>query len=42
MSFEWSEDLATGIEKIDTEHKEIFKQINKLLDDMDKGKGKKI
>lgn len=39
MSFEWNEDLATGIEKIDNEHKEIFRLLNKLLDDMDKGKG---
>lgn len=39
MSFEWNEDLTTGIVKIDNEHKEIFKQLNKLLDDMDKGKG---
>lgn len=39
MSFEWNEDLATGIEKIDNEHREVFKQINKLLDAMDKGRG---
>lgn len=40
MSFEWNEDLTTGIEKLDNQHKEIFKQVNKLLDAMDKGKGK--
>jgi len=40
MSFEWSENLATGIVDIDNQHKEIFKQLNVLLDAMDKGKGK--
>jgi hemerythrin len=37
MAFVWNEDLATGIEKVDNQHKEIFKQLNLLLDAMDKG-----
>lgn len=40
MSFEWNEGLATGIVEIDNQHKEIFKQLNVLLDAMDRGKGK--
>ena len=40
MSFEWNEDLTTGIADIDNQHKEIFKQLNVLLDAMDKGKGR--
>lgn len=39
MAFVWNKDLATGIEKVDNQHKEIFKQLNLLLDAMDKGKG---
>ncbi len=40
MSFEWNEGLATGIAGIDNQHKELFKQLNVLLDAMDRGKGK--
>ena len=40
MSFEWNEEFATGIAEIDNQHKEIFEQLNVLLDAMDKGKGR--
>ena len=40
MSIEWNEDLATGIAEIDNQHKEIFAQLNVMLDAMDKGKGR--
>jgi hemerythrin len=32
MVLKWNEKLATGIEKIDTQHRELFTRINKLLD----------
>lgn len=42
MSFEWTEDLATGIALIDEQHKGIFDMLNTLLNAMDRGKGRKI
>ncbi|HHW19294.1 MAG TPA: hemerythrin family protein [Firmicutes bacterium] len=36
----WSESLSTGIEAIDSQHKELFSRINSLLSAMAQGKGK--
>jgi hemerythrin len=40
MPIGWSEELATGIQTIDDQHKEIFKRINALLDAGKQGKGR--
>lgn len=37
---QWSEELATGIAKIDDQHKEIIKMVNEFHDALSKGKGK--
>jgi hemerythrin len=37
---EWTDDLATGSELIDKQHKELFKRINSLLEACRQGKGK--
>lgn len=39
MALQWSNNLATGVAKIDSQHKELFSNINSLLDAMSKGKG---
>ena len=40
MSIEWTDDLATGVERIDVQHKELFLRINNLLDACKTGKGR--
>ncbi|MDW7674144.1 MAG: bacteriohemerythrin [Bacillota bacterium] len=40
MSIEWTEDLAVGIDIIDSQHQELFKRINQLLDACNHGKGR--
>lgn len=40
MAYEWSDDLLTGNLQIDTEHKELIKAINDLLEACSKGKGR--
>lgn len=40
MAVQWTQDLATGIEEIDNQHKELFNRINALIDACSKGKGK--
>lgn len=40
--FEWNEDLATGIETIDNQHKKLISIINELHESMKQGKGKEI
>jgi len=40
MPAEWTDDLATGVELIDKQHKEIFRRINGLLEACRLGKGK--
>jgi hemerythrin len=42
MGIVWTANLATGINEIDSQHKELFIKINKLLDAMSKGEGKKV
>jgi hemerythrin-like metal-binding protein len=32
MAYTWNDDLATGNEAIDTQHKQLFKAINDLID----------
>lgn len=40
MAYRWSDDLLTGNTQIDTEHKELIRAINDLLDACSKGKGR--
>ena len=40
MALLWKDDLATGVETIDEQHKELFARIEKLLDACNQGKGK--
>ncbi|SHM42156.1 hemerythrin [Caldanaerovirga acetigignens] len=40
MAIKWTEDLSTGIETIDEQHKELFKRVNDLMEACTKGKGK--
>ncbi len=40
MAIVWTADLATGVNKIDDQHKELFRRINTLLDACHLGKGK--
>ena len=40
MPIEWTTDLATGVDEIDNQHKELFQRINNLLDACNHGKGK--
>ncbi len=35
--YEWSEDLVTGVEVVDNQHKKIIEKINNLLDLCEKG-----
>jgi hemerythrin len=38
----WSESLATGIKLIDDQHKELFRQVDNLLDPKDENRYKEI
>jgi hemerythrin len=40
MEIKWNENLAVGVEEIDSQHRELFKRINDLLSAMSTGKGK--
>lgn len=40
MAFEWSNNLSTGIDWQDRQHKELFKRINSLIEAMSVGLGK--
>jgi len=40
MAIEWTEDLTTGVDTIDDQHKELFRRINSLMDACKAGKGK--
>ncbi len=40
MSFTWTPELSTGVEEIDSQHKELFKRLNTLLDACAEQKGK--
>lgn len=39
MTIAWTEDLATGVDFIDMQHKELFKRTNDLLDACMRGEG---
>lgn len=40
MAILWTEDLATGVNRIDEQHRELFRRINILFDACNQGKGK--
>lgn len=40
MAYNWSDELLTGNNQIDTEHKELIKAINDLLEACSEGKGR--
>lgn len=40
MPIEWTKDLATGVDEIDNQHKELFRRINNLLEACMQAKGK--
>ncbi len=40
VRIEWSDDLSTGVDIIDSQHKELIKRINMLVEAMDKGRGR--
>ncbi len=40
MAIEWTDDLSTNIIEIDSQHKELFRRVNDLLDACGKGKGR--
>jgi hemerythrin len=40
MAIEWKEELATGEEEIDNQHKQLFARFDKLLTACNQGKGK--
>lgn len=35
----WSDELLTGIQEIDSQHRQLFVQISRFLDDCDRGQG---
>ncbi|WP_025323758.1 bacteriohemerythrin [Deferrisoma camini] len=39
---QWEPKMATGIAKIDAQHKELIRRINKLLDAMKEGQGREM
>jgi hemerythrin len=40
MAFEWSEELATGVDLVDQQHQEIFKRCNQFVGACKSGKGR--
>ncbi len=40
MAIVWTPELATSVEEIDNQHKELFQRINNLLDACNQGRGK--
>lgn len=40
MAILWTPDLATKVDEIDSQHRELFKRINDLLDACNQGRGK--
>lgn len=39
-SFEWNDELLTGIAKLDKQHRTLFKKVNHLLDACAEGRGR--
>ena len=40
VAMRWTDDLATGVDEIDSQHKELFNRVNALLSAMSEGRGK--
>lgn len=40
MTIQWNDELRTGIDKVDSQHKELFNRINKLISACNVGKGR--
>lgn len=40
MAVQWTTSLAIGIEKIDDQHKEIFRRLNEFIVSMERGEGR--
>lgn len=40
MALQWRSDLAIGVEKVDSQHQQLFVSINNLLEACNQGKGK--
>lgn len=40
MAIQWTEDLTTGVPEIDSQHKELFSRINRLLEACNQGQGR--
>ncbi len=40
MSIKWNDSLAVGVDDIDSQHMELFSQVDKLLQAMAQGKGR--
>jgi hemerythrin len=40
MHIDWRDDLLTGVDEIDRQHKELFSRFNLLLDACNQGKGR--
>lgn len=40
MGLEWTSMMAVGVDAIDTQHRQLFEQINRLLEACNQGKGK--
>jgi hemerythrin len=40
MAIVWTSDLATSVDEIDSQHRELFQRINGLLDACNQGRGK--
>lgn len=39
MHLEWTSNLSVGVQEIDTQHRELFKRINSLVDSIDDMRG---
>ena len=42
MAIEWDPKLAVGVQTIDTQHQELFRRVNALLEAMKRGAGKDV
>lgn len=40
MALQWTQSLSVGVQEIDSQHQELFRRVNRLLDAMRTGKGK--
>ena len=42
LQLQWTPDMETGIEVVDRQHRELVEQVNRLLQAMRAGKGRKV